>query len=299
MFRWRYTGWPYGGRNFCSRRRREFWGESTTEREESSADDAEEEPAQDEEEPTETEEEPAPEEDPAQEDPATEDPPVEDPPGNEEENTEGSNTNCGPSDFVFNESGGLIAVEFEKSAFGGQWNQSSSSSGFTGDGYLVWSGNQYFSTPGNGIIRLKIKINSPGTYEFSWRNAINIGNNPTEHNDTWLRFPDADDFFGQKNGSIVYPKGIGKSPNPEGASADGWFKVYRSSGNLSFQWEAFTSDFDPHRIFVKFNNPGEYTMEVSARSSGHAIDKFILFKGMTLSQAINSSNNLSEISCSN
>ena len=273
--------------------------ESPAEDGESTVDDAEEETAQEEEESSETEEEPASGEDPAEEEPATEDPSAEDPPANEEENTEGSNTNCGPADFVFNESGGLIAAEFEKAAFNGPWNQASSSSGFTGDGYLVWTGNQYFGNPGNGIIRLKLRINSPGTYEFTWRTAVIIGNNPTEHNDTWLRFPDADDFFGEKNGNIIYPKGIGKSPNPEGASADGWFKVYRSGGNLSFQWEAYTSDFDGHKIFVKFNSPGEYTMEVSARSTGHAIDKFLLFKGMTVNQAINASNNLSEISCSN
>ncbi|MEM0994056.1 MAG: hypothetical protein AAGI49_13540, partial [Bacteroidota bacterium] len=37
-----------------------------------------------------------------------------------------------------------------------------------------------------------------------------------------------------------------------------------------------TSDRDPHDIFVQFDEPGIYTMEVAARSAFHAIDRFIL-----------------------
>ena len=77
-----------------------------------------------------------------------------------------------------------------------------------------------------------------------------------------------------------------------------WFKVWRSGNNLSFKWQAVTSDNDAHNIYVKFNSPGIYTMEVSARSSGHAIDKFVLFKNMSVDQATGA-NGLSEISCGN
>ena len=65
---------------------------------------------------------------------------------------------------------------------------------------------------------------------FLWKSSFRQGDNGTEHNDSWLRFPNASDFFGEKasNGSIVYPNGSGKEPNPEGSSSDGWFKIYRS-----------------------------------------------------------------------
>ncbi|MEM1200908.1 MAG: hypothetical protein AAGI06_16530, partial [Pseudomonadota bacterium] len=41
---------------------------------------------------------------------------------------------------------------------------------------------------------------------------------------------------------------------------------------------AFTSDFDSHNIYVWFVNAGTYTMEISERSSGHAIDRVALYK---------------------
>jgi hypothetical protein len=107
---------------------------------------------------------------------------------------------------------------------------------------------------------------------------VGSGNDPTESNDSWLRFNDADEFFGRKaDGSIVYPKGSGLQPEPNGAGADGWFKVY-SSGALDWKWSTRTSDNDAHVIFVTFDQPGTYTMEISARSEHHWIDRIVLHR---------------------
>ena len=255
--------------------------------EEETGDEGNEESAEEEE----TEEEPAEEE----EAPAEEEPPAEE--ENEEEGN--GNTNCSPSNYVFKEEDGLLVAEFEKADFPGAWEQKTNENGFSGDGYMVWTGNQYFDDPGNGVVRFKIKINNPGTYRFLWNSAVTMGNDGTEHNDTWLRFPDANDYFGEKGDNRLYPKGTGKSPNPNGSSKDGWFKIYRSGNDLSFKWQAVTSDHQGYNVFVKFNSPGIYTMEVSARSKGHAIDKFMLFKNMTKSEAVSRSNTASEISCGN
>ncbi len=66
---------------------------------------------------------------------------------------------------------------------------------------------------------------------------------------------------------------------PIGSSSNGFFKIYRSGGNSQvYDWQARTSDFDPHSIYVWFVNPGTYTMEISERSSGHAIDRLALYK---------------------
>ncbi|MEX0288575.1 MAG: hypothetical protein AB3N14_05650, partial [Flavobacteriaceae bacterium] len=133
--------------------------------------------------------------------------------------------------------------------------------------------------PGNGLVTFPIKITNTGTYRFTWRSSFRKGNNGTEHNDTWLRFPDAKDFFGKKaNGNKVYPSGTGKSPNPHGASKDGWFKIYRSGNNNDFSWQARTSDNDAHDIYVTFDIPGVYALEVSARSDFHGVDRMLLFK---------------------
>src|SRR5680860_357323 len=81
----------------------------------------------------------------------------------------------------------------------------------------------------------ELKIEHPGTYQFLWKSAVKIGDSGSEHNDTWLRFGDADNFYAQKENSAVYPKDIGKSPNPKGASKDGWFKISRRSTRDSFR----------------------------------------------------------------
>lgn len=199
--------------------------------------------------------------------------------GDTPDDTDTAPTCTNPLNFVFNEANGVVMAEFENAEFSGAWALKANGNKYTGKGYMEWQGQQYFNDPGNGTASFKIKITNPGTYRFLWYNAVKKGTDGTEHNDTWLRFSDAADFYGQKGtGSKVYPKGSGKSPNPNGASKDGWLKIYRSGNNLDFIWQARTSDHDAHDIYVKFNNPGTYTMEVSARSSGHAIDKFVLFK---------------------
>ena len=202
------------------------------------------------------------------------------------------------SDFIFNEKDGLVTVEFEEAEFSGDWKQKSDGSGFSGEGYMVWEGPQHLGNPGNGTASFKIKIETAGTYQFLWNSAVKMGNSGSDHNDTWLRFNDANDFFAEKETSIVYPRDIGKIPNPEGASKDGWFKIYRSGNNLDFKWQSSTFDNNGHDVFIVFENSGTYTMEVSARSSGHGIDKFVLFNdAVTKVEAIADSNAISEVTC--
>lgn len=201
------------------------------------------------------------------------------------------------SDFIFNEKDGLVHVEFEKAEFSGDWKLKNDEAGFSGEGYMVWEGAQFLGNPGNNTATFKIKIENAGTYQFLWNSAIKIGDSGTDHNDTWLRFNDADDFYAQKGNSVVYPKDIGKTPNPAGASKDGWFKVYRSGNDLDFKWQARTFDNNGHDIFVVFENPGVYLMEVSVRSSGHGIDRFLLFNDSLNQAAAISSTERSVISC--
>ncbi|WGK64860.1 hypothetical protein [Croceiramulus getboli] len=204
-----------------------------------------------------------------------------------------------PADFLFEESQGLILVEFEKGAFetDSAWEFIEDEAASDGR-YAVWTGANSFSNPGNGLITYQLDISNPGTYRFIWKSAVTEGDNGTESNDSWLRFADTADFYGEKNGSRVYPRGSGKTPNPEGASKDGWFKIYRSGNDLDFKWQARTSDNDAHDIYVVFEAPGTYLMEVSGRSRGHAIDQFVLYQeNQYTQQEATSSTEFSRISC--
>ena len=181
---------------------------------------------------------------------------------------------CNGADFE--EVNGIAVYEMESGPSPSSWNIETSVSGFTGSGFLTWRGPSYFNSPGIGTISYQIRINSPGTYRFIWRSRSGQGADFTEHNDTWLRIPDASDFFAQRGSSVLYPAGTGKTPNPNGSSADGWFKVYVSSS--AWSWQATTSDHDGHPIYARFDSAGVYTIQISARSDAHFIDRMVLYK---------------------
>lgn len=201
-----------------------------------------------------------------------------------------------PLAYIFKEKDGIVKVEFEDAVFGTGWELKEDNNQATGQGYMTWTGQDHFSKPSTDLVTYSLRISNPGTYKFVWYTAVTAGESGTEHNDTWLRFPDANNYFAKKGEEVIYPKGSGKTPNPEGASADGWFKIYRSGNDLDFKWQARTSDRDPHEIFVTFSQIKTYTMEVSARSNFHGVDKFVMYlESLSLSEA--TSAGFSEIVC--
>jgi hypothetical protein len=198
---------------------------------------------------------------------------------------------------LFIEKEGIVRVDIENpSAINNGWTTSTTLSGFVGSGYLIWTGNDNFNAPGIGIMKFSVKINNPGTYQFVWSSRIATGTSNTEHNDSWLRIQ-GDDFYGEKagTGERVYPKGSGKTPNPEGTSSEGWLKVYMNRTGEWF-WRSSTNDKDPFNIFATFDKTGTYDVEISGRSKSHAIDQFVLFRAdQTLLKAQTAT--FSEITC--
>uniref|UniRef100_UPI00082F6C04 PKD domain-containing protein n=1 Tax=Pseudotamlana agarivorans TaxID=481183 RepID=UPI00082F6C04 len=185
------------------------------------------------------------------------------------------NLNVGSSckaDFV--EANGVVIIEAENLPLPSGWHVENNTTGFSGSGYINWTGGEYFSSPGHGTISSTIKINTPGTYLLEWRSKIGEGSSNTDNNDTWLRFNDASEFYAKKGSNIIYPKGSGQSPLVNGSGSNNWFKVY--SNNLAWNWQSYTNDNDPHAIYVDFDSPGIYTMEISGRSEGHFIDRIVL-----------------------
>lgn len=216
-----------------------------------------------------------------------------------DESGDGATTSC-PSgvDFYFTEDSGIVSIEFENNDFPEGWVLKS----YSGSGYMQWEGSPQMNNPGVGTVVFPIYITRTGTYGFLWRSSFRKGSNGTEHNDSWLRFPDADDYFGQKSGgsSRVYPSGSGREPNPNGSSKDGWFKIYRSGNSNAFKWQAVTSDNDAHEIFVTFDEEGYYLLEVSARSDFHGIERLLLFhESLSRNEAIEAADTFSARSVCN
>jgi len=177
----------------------------------------------------------------------------------------------------FMEEDGLLIVEIENLLTMGEWKSASALVEENPIQY-IFSETEHFQQPGHKLLSYPIRINNPGTYIFIWHSKVGEGDSSTDYNDTWLRIPDADDFFAQnETGNLLHPKGICQENCPNGTGADGWLKVY-SHGTTDWTWRAKTSDHDAHEIFAQFDKAGDYTIQVSARSSYHFLNRFVLFQ---------------------
>ncbi len=197
------------------------------------------------------------------------------------ENNDGGGNSGGdqegiPCDATFVEKGGIIVIEAENAKLNEGWVERTDAIGYTGRSYIEYTGPNYLGTPGNGLLEYKIQINTPGTYRFDFRNKVGRGDDTSEHNDSWVRFPDADDFYGELDGYKAYPNGVGKSPIFKGSTSEGWGKVYLY-GTTEWTWRTKVSDHEGLHIYADFNNPGVYTLQISGRSNGHFIDRMVLY----------------------
>ncbi len=198
------------------------------------------------------------------------------------------------SNGAYMESNGVVIIEAESGTIVPNWSVTN-----VGGTAGIIPGTDSFNNQSGGTIPYEIEISTPGVYRFNW-NSLFSGLDSTEENDNWLRFPNNNDvwFFGFQGAvsdeatlinnlqgpqtNIVFPRGSSRvtpATDPEGAGSNGYLKIYRSGGSPeTYSWQAKASDNDPHDVFVWFVNPGTYTMEISERSIGHAIDRVALYR---------------------
>lgn len=189
----------------------------------------------------------------------------------------------------------ILVFEAESLPITQDWVVATDEAGYTGDGYIEWTGRSRNNDPSYGRIDVALQIDTPGRYRLQWRNRIGMGDNPTEHNDTWVRFPDAADYYGLKGqqgaeirrypkpiceddtftSSIIALDAVDEATCVEGSSRDGWLKVY-SSGARDWKWSTRTSDNDASAIMVEFGAPGTYILNLAARGDHHLIDRVVL-----------------------
>lgn len=196
----------------------------------------------------------------------------------------------------FEERSGIAVLEMESKSNSGFKNETAT--GASKGRTLAYRGSNSFNSPGKSTITYSLKINSPGTYRFIWRNKIGIrasSNASTEHNDAWLKI-NASNFYGQRGSSRVFPGGSGKSPVAEGSTSGGWFKVYTNT--IDWSYSTKTSDFDAHTIYASFSKSGTYTIQVSGRSNGHFIDRMVLYKESMYSASQAESLSRAQTNCS-
>jgi len=160
---------------------------------------------------------------------------------------------------TFVESGGKVVIEAESSNAAGAWSQESIINGAAGGAYLIWDGPNRFNSSGagSGALQYTFRVEKAGNYELRWRSYIGEGNDATESNDSWVRFPSGQNISGQ------HP-------------INGWTKVYMNQLN-QWSWSAKTVD-NVGKSVRQFFTEGDHVIEVSGRSRGHAIDRIVLFR---------------------
>jgi len=196
---------------------------------------------------------------------------------------------CQAHDPIPTEKDGVLLLEMETFPINEYWRVKNEVSGYSGEGYITWIGDEYFNDSSHGRMEYQIRITNPGTYMMKWHTMVGRGTDNTEHNDTWFKIEDAAKFYAQRSdGNIVRPHGVCTDDCPQGSGHDGYFKVYGAFHDR-WSWQAYTSDHDGHEILIDFDEPGIYTIKIAARSSWHYIDRMVLFNVdmTTLEEATN------------
>ena len=158
------------------------------------------------------------------------------------------------------EQSGRLVVEIESEPAGDSWAQRQDIYGYTGAGFLVYNGPNNFAkseaTRGEAIT-YSFRITNAGNYQLRWRSRNTVGDEPTDHNDSWVQFPTG------QNIDDEHP-------------LDGWTKAYMGQVN-QWTWDAATVD-GHNRPIRQFFEAGEHTIQIAGRSNGHGLDRFVLYR---------------------
>ncbi|MFC2111626.1 discoidin domain-containing protein [Bacteroidota bacterium] len=175
-----------------------------------------------------------------------------------------STEECTESD-VFEENDGYLVIDMESVVVPNANWSFRTGSGTLGDGFLEYIGPDHMSSEVSSARMLyKIKISTPGTYQFLWRTRRGFDSQAADQeNDSWLKIS-ASKFYGTKNGATI------------DCSGD-FIKVWMQKTDFLFECFGEHHGTNGMAIYADFNSAGEYTIEVSGRSKGHLIDRMALF----------------------
>jgi hypothetical protein len=104
------------------------------------------------------------------------------------------------AESALEESGGLVVFEAESAGPKGNWKLETSMAGFTGTGYVTWTGPDLFGAPGKDALEWTVHVGRPGRYRLHLRNRHDFAD-ATLQNDCFARMdegPWIKTFSGQR-----------------------------------------------------------------------------------------------------
>lgn len=163
--------------------------------------------------------------------------------------------------FLFKEQKGELLMECESIPSSQGWLYKADTSGQSGYGYYEWIKQGQGIKSGEGILKYHFEITTPGNYQFFIRGKIKDAANRPETldpdgNDVWVKFQSASsaltDTVYHKVAILGHPKGWTWSTNDD------------------------KSKEHPITPFLVPLQKGFYSVTLSGRSQGYAIDKILL-----------------------
>ncbi len=165
------------------------------------------------------------------------------------------------------ERNGVLVVEAEDLLPSKGWEERNSSGEHTGRGYIAWTLPGQGRPPGEGVLRLRFRIATAGDYQFLWRSRLSDPANRPETrdpdgNDTWLRILTGSDV------QNAFPLG------------SDWRKVALFDHPAGWSWSTNVDKGPPHpdNPVIRHFDAGIHLLELSGRSLGHLIDRFVLLR---------------------
>jgi Gylcosyl hydrolase family 115 C-terminal domain len=166
---------------------------------------------------------------------------------------------------TFQEVEGSIAIEVESIPATEGWKYFADGNGHTGFGYLEWGSQGQGIKPGSGLLAYSFDIQQKGKYQIFIRGRMRDPSNrpdtlDPDGNDIWLRLHGGHDIAGQT------------------PLQNGWNKVAILGHPVGW---TFNSQLDvnkdhPDSPICRYFDKGTYTIELSGRSEGYAIDRIVL-----------------------
>jgi hypothetical protein len=160
-----------------------------------------------------------------------------------------------------------ILIEVESQPVNGDWGYAADKSGHSGLGYLEWKTEGQGTKAGKGILKYSFEITQAGNYQFLLRGKIADPKNRMDTLD-----PDGNDIWVKFNGGteVKNQKSIGND----------WNKVLIIGHPEGWTWNTNADGGKEHPItpVCRYFEKGTYSIELSGRSQGYAIDKIALIK---------------------
>ena len=174
------------------------------------------------------------------------------------------------AESIWEEQDGLLVIEAENGSYDTTlWKELTEFGEYSGESYIEYTGKSNMKTPVlEESFSYKIKINTPGIYQFQWysRNGKTAEATDAE-NDSWLMI-EADSYYGVKKVDGVWDTVY---------CDDEYMKVWiHDLDNWSWKMKGEHGHLNGMFVHAVFDSAGEYSINIAGRSQWHVIDRMVM-----------------------